>query len=449
MHPSLPRPAREEPCTRQPLLPGDRKGHGHHSGSQAHKSTREVRAAARGTQRGRLLRKGQERREQAGRPPGHDGSSAGRRVTRAGGRGARAPDPRVQRGAGRWAQLANSLPLSLPQERGTGTRCAALENSWGTSPTRSPAPPPFLPRPPPRPVQPLPACPATPWPAGPLRAARRAGWRAGGRRVTRPRTWRTRLGRRSHPGGQGRKKRRPRAPGRGELWTEIREIPASPPRCATRGPCCRAARSGRALLPAPAALGAGCSFTRPAFSAPPAPHSGAAGAAAPPPSPFPGRRDPGSAGPAPGRLQRDPWRLGGPLAPQQLLTSQRCRRTLTPGRPPKSKMPSRPALGPRQAWAKALRAWAAETQVATPTSRFRAHCIPFGLRRSSRFSFLKMTRALERGRGEARTAGCGKVGEPGVTEQGHDASDCAGAGEGTEAPMVSGRANQAGQKSLQ
>lgn len=66
--------------------------------------------------------------------------------------------------------------------------------------------------------------------------------------------------------------------------------PSVPARCATRGLCCRAARSRRAVLPAPAALRARCFSARPAFSAPPTPLSGTTGAAAPPTPPLPGRR---------------------------------------------------------------------------------------------------------------------------------------------------------------
>lgn len=147
-----------------------------------------------------------------------DGSSTSRRVTRARGRGAPASDPREQGVAGRLTQ--NSPPLSLPQERGTGTRCATPENSWGTSPAPHP-----LPSFPARcPAWSGPYLPALRLPGRPARCGRLGGWAGGpagsGRRATRPRTWRTRLGRHSLRGGQGRKERQPRAPGRGGWKSE-------------------------------------------------------------------------------------------------------------------------------------------------------------------------------------------------------------------------------------
>jgi hypothetical protein len=86
--------------------------------------------------------------------------------------------PREQKGC-RVSGTANSRPvpsppLSLPRERGSGTRCAALESSWELSPA-PPALPPFLPRPPPRPVRPLPACPETSRPACPLAGGSEGG----------------------------------------------------------------------------------------------------------------------------------------------------------------------------------------------------------------------------------------------------------------------------------
>ena len=59
---------------------------------------------------------------------------------------------------------------------------------------------------------------------------------------------------------------------------------------------------------------------------------------------------PGAPGPAPDRLQRDPWRLGGPLAPRELPTTQPLSPDTDPRRPLKSEARSRPALEPTQMW---------------------------------------------------------------------------------------------------
>lgn len=225
---------------------GKARGTGATRGPNAHKPTREVRVGAEGAPSGRLLRKGQERGDGCAGRWGRDGSSAGRRVTGAGGRGARAPDRRGQGGAGRRAQLANSPPLSLPQERGTGTRCAASENSWGTSPAHPHPLPSFPAR---RPARSGPYLPAQRLPGRPAHCGRLGG-RAGGRQATRPRTWRTRLGRRSRPGGQGRKKRQLRAPGRRSRGRRSGRS-QRPRRAAPRGDCAAAplARAARSLGP--------------------------------------------------------------------------------------------------------------------------------------------------------------------------------------------------------
>lgn len=273
---------------------GKARGHGHHSGSQRPPTRRWEAGLGSGREEQESAEEG------AGAPGTGTGAPGAGDVTAARGRGAPAADPQGRGGAGHRAQLANSPPLSLPQERGTGTRCATPEHSWGTS--SRPAPPP-LPSPPATPPGPAPTCLPCDSPAGRPAAGgwesglagRRAG---GGRWATRPRTWRTRLGRHSLPGGRGRKERQRRAPGRGARGREVPAVPTSPKRCAAQGTVLPCSSLGRALLRAPAGWRRSAP---PGVLLSPLPHTptGTVGAAAPPAPSRACGRDPGGACPAP------------------------------------------------------------------------------------------------------------------------------------------------------
>lgn len=309
-------------------------------------------------------------------------------------------------------QPANSPPLSLPQERGTGTRCATPENSWGTS--SRPAPPPFLPRPPPRPVRPLPACPATPRPAGPLRAAGRLGWRAGGRAVDGalpgPGHGAPDLG--ATPSGEAREGRRGsrRRRGAGRGGGRSRRSPRSQGAAPRRGLCCPAAHLGVRSSGLPRA-GGGVLLRVSRFLRSLSPPRGLWAQLLPPRPPGPAAvtlaapaQRPPSAHPAPSALQCDPWRLGGPLAPKLLLTTQRMLQHSN-GAAPKvqGRVLDRQAM---QALGRALKAWAATPRWLPLLPGLGHMVVPSRLSRSSQFSFLKMTKALERGRGKTRNVGC-------------------------------------------
>lgn len=172
----------------------------------------------------------------------------------------------------------------------------------GTVP-RAARPPPALPRPPLRPVRPLPACPGTPQPAR-WRVAASAGWRARGRPGCYPAP------------DMAHWTREPLAPG-------LKEEEAAE----SAGP--RGKRSGRSQRPcalrhavtaaAPSSRLPRCwgprALLRALLSSPP--HRRAAGASAisAPLQPRPAAVTLACAGPTPYRLQRDPWWLGGPLQP--------------------------------------------------------------------------------------------------------------------------------------
>lgn len=207
----------------------------------------------------------------------------------AGARGCRAPG------------AASELPSTFtsPGERNRNQMCHAREQLGDLLPPGTPS----LPSPPATPPGPAPTClpcdslagrpAAGGWESG--LAGRRAG---GGRWATRPRTWRTRLGRHSLPGGQGRKERQPRAPGRWARWREIPAVPTFPKRCATQGTVLPCSSLGRALLRAPAGWRRGAP---PSVPLSPLPHTptGTVGAAAPPTPSRACGRDPGGACPAP------------------------------------------------------------------------------------------------------------------------------------------------------
>lgn len=211
-----------------------------------------------------------------------------------------------------------SPPLSLPQERGTGTRCAALDSSWGPSPTPPAARAPSCPSPPAAPPGPAPTCLSrASRPAGPLAGGSEgelAGRRAAGlpgpghgapdlgaapaRAVSE--------GRRGGRGQQGAGR-----PGR-RSGRSLR-----PRRAAPRGDCAaallaRAAQSSQL----PRRRGPSVPPRAPLSLLPPPPLRAAGAAATPTPPPRPAAVTLASVCPAPSRLQPDPWRLGGPPAPR-------------------------------------------------------------------------------------------------------------------------------------
>lgn len=227
--------------------------------------------------------------------------------------------------------------------------CHAREQLGDLLPPGTP-PTPFLPRPPPGPVRPLPACPATPWPAGPLRAAGRVGWRAGGRAVDG-----------ALPGpGHGAPTWAPLPPGRPGKEGEAAEgagalgaVEGDPggayvPRALRHAGDCAALQLTWACAPPGSRwLEAGCSSECPAFSAPPHPHGDCGRSCSPPPRPSRAcGRDPGGACPAPAQrlpsarpapsqrpaaCSATPGGWEGPLHPSSFSPLTRCCRTLTGG----------------------------------------------------------------------------------------------------------------------
>ncbi|XP_065759864.1 uncharacterized protein [Muntiacus reevesi] len=236
------------------------------------------------------------------------------------------------------------------EERGTGTRCAAPENSWGEPPPRPRSLPPCPARCPARssPYLPAPRLPGRPASG---RVARKAGWQAGGRRgypapdMAHPTRAPLPPGRRMKEEeaaeGAGAQGALEGDPGEPSVPAALRHAGTVLPRrsLAPHGPPSSRRAEGPVLLRAPR------------FLRSPHPPSGTTGAAAPPTPPSPaGGRDPGSACPAPDRLQRDPWRLGGPLAPRELPTAQPPPPDTDPRRPLKSEARSRPALELTHMW---------------------------------------------------------------------------------------------------
>ncbi|CAK6439440.1 unnamed protein product [Pipistrellus nathusii] len=207
--------------------------------------------------------------------------------------------------------------------------CHAREQLGDLLPPSTPS----LPSPPARPpLRPAPTClPCDSLAGRPAAAAGRVGWRAGGRAgggLPGPGHGAPDLGATpSREGGEGRKERQPAGRGGGRSRRCLRPPSAAP----RRAPCCPAAHSGVRSSGLPLA-GGGVLLRVSRFRRFPTPPRGRWAQLLPsspptrPPGPVavtlaaPAQRPP-SAHPAPSGLQGDPWRLGGPLAPKQLLTS--------------------------------------------------------------------------------------------------------------------------------
>lgn len=182
--------------------------------------------------------------------------------------------------------------------------------------------------------------------------------------------------REAREGRRGSRGRRGAGRGGGRSRRSLRSQSAAP----RRGPCCPAAHLGVRSSGLPLA-GGGVLLRVSRFRRSPTPPRGRWAQLLPPrpPGPVavtlaaPAQRPP-SAHPAPSGLQCDPWRLGGPLAPKQLLTTPTMLQDTNPAAPQVQGDPSQICKAGLGEGPEGL---GSDTQVAAPTSRFRAHCSPF------------------------------------------------------------------------